>query len=226
MTESNANNSKLIALVPMKHHSERVPGKNYRLFNGKPLYTYIVETLLDCSSISEIVINTDSSEIIDGLKAEKRVRIIDRPASLRGDMVPMNQIILHDIQHSENTFFLQTHSTNPLIKPESIQKAIDTFWENYPTYDSLFSVTKVQTRFWDQLTMPVNHNPSLLLRTQDLPPLYEENSCIYIFNKNVFTSRMNRIGHKPYMFELDAEEAVDIDTELDFKIAETIQNHS
>ena len=89
-------------------------------------------------------------------------------------------------------------------------------------YDSLFSVTKVRTRLWDSLARPINHNPAILLRTQDLPPVYEENSCIYIFTRNTLESRHNRIGERPLMFEIDPIEAWDIDEELDFHIAEIL----
>jgi CMP-N-acetylneuraminic acid synthetase len=94
-----------------------------------------------------------------------------------------------------------------------------------PAYDSLFSVTKLQTRFWDQLTRPLNHNPSILLRTQDLPPIFEENSCIYLFQKQTLVEHRNRIGERPLMFEIDRSESLDIDEELDFLIADLIISH-
>jgi CMP-N-acetylneuraminic acid synthetase len=122
----------------------------------------------------------------------------------------------------EADFYLQTHSTNPLLRSETISNAIEMFLNNYPMYDSLFSVTKIRTRLWDSLARPINHNPAILLRTQDLPPVYEENSCIYIFTRNTLESRHNRIGERPLMFEIDPIEAWDIDEELDFHIAEIL----
>ena len=91
---------------------------------------------------------------------------------------------------------------------------------NFPAYDSLFSVTRLQTRLWDQLTRAINHNPNILLQTQDLPPVYEENSCIYIFTRQILVARRNRLGERPMMFEIPAREATDIDEELDFEMAE------
>ncbi len=91
---------------------------------------------------------------------------------------------------------------------------------NYPAYDSLFSVTKVQRRLYDSLARAINHNPNILLQTQDLPPVFEENSCIYIFSRDTIEKRRTRIGDRPFMYELDAIEAWDIDEELDFKIAD------
>jgi CMP-N-acetylneuraminic acid synthetase len=81
-------------------------------------------------------------------------------------------------------------------------------------------VTRLQTRLYDKDGKAVNHNPSELLRTQDLPPIYEENSCIYIFDRQTLKARGHRLGNKPLMFEIDPIEAWDIDEELDFMITD------
>ena len=213
----------IAALVPMRHHSERVPRKNYRDFAGRPLYTRILDTLLDVRAIDEIVINTDSPTITEGVRNNyPNVRLIERPEELRGGGTPMNDVLMCDVDMVDADFYLQTHSTNPLLRPETVQDAIQRFLDVYPTYDSLFSVTPVQTRLWDKLACPVNHNENILLRTQDLPPLYEENSCIYIFTADILQERRNRIGRRPLMHEVGAREAMDIDEEIDFRIAEIL----
>jgi CMP-N-acetylneuraminic acid synthetase len=148
------------------------------------------------------------------------VKIIERPENLRADEIAMNEILLYDTSQVEADFYLQTHSTNPLLKPETISKSIQFLINQSATYDSLFSVTRLQTRLWDQLGMAINHNPNILLQTQDLPPVYEENSCIYIFKRETLVARRNRLGDRPLMFEIDPSEAWDIDEELDFAIAE------
>jgi CMP-N-acetylneuraminic acid synthetase len=212
---------RIVALIPMRHHSERVPGKNYRTFAGKELYHHIVEALLDCELIDELVINTDSPRIMeDATEHFPQVRLIERPENLRAPAVPMNDVLLHNVTKVESNYYLQTHSTNPLLRTETIDRAINLFLENHPNYDSLFSVTRIQKRLWDGQTKPINHNPAILLRTQDLPPLYEENSCLYIFSRSTLEKRHNRIGERPLMFEIAADEAWDIDDEMDFRIAE------
>ena len=213
--------NKIAALIPMRHKSERVSEKNFRSFDGLPLYHYIISTLLECPLISEIVIDTDSPFILDdAAKNFPTVHLIKRPEHLRAGDIPMNTILLHDVTRIEADWYLQTHSTNPLLRTETITTAINTFLSKLPEYDSLFSVTRIQSRFWDAHARPVNHNPSILLRTQDLPPIFEENSNIYIFNRKNLESRSNRIGKRPLMFEIDRLEALDIDEELDFLIAE------
>lgn len=211
---------KLIALVPMRHHSQRVPGKNYRDLAGKPLYQHIIETLLAVPEINEIVVDTDSEPVMNGLREDfPQVNVINRPEHLRADDVPMNEILIHDTERYPADFYLQTHSTNPLLKAETISKAIQTFHANYPKTDSLFSVTRWQTRFYDKEGSAVNHNPRELIQTQDLPPMYEENSCIYIFTRENLVAKRHRISDHPLMFEIPRLEAVDIDEESDFQIA-------
>ncbi|MRR38448.1 acylneuraminate cytidylyltransferase family protein [bacterium] len=211
----------LVALLPMRHTSERVPGKNYRPFAGVPLYKHVLGSLLECALIDRVVIDTDSPIIRDQVQKEfPQVTLISRPEHLRSGMVPMNEVLLHDVDQVPADFYLQTHSTNPLLHPQTIAQAIECFHANYPTFDSLFTVTRVQTRLWDHLARAVNHNPAILLRTQDLPPVYEENSCAYIFTRDTLRKRRTRIGERPYMFQITRSEAWDIDEELDFQVAE------
>jgi len=212
---------KLIALVPMRHHSQRVPGKNYRPLVGRPLFHHIIETLMAVLEIDEVVVDTDSEPVMDGLRKNfPNVKIIDRPQHLRADDIPMNDILIHDTDLAPADFYLQTHSTNPLLKPETVSRAINIFLADYPSHDSLFSVTRLQTRLYDQNGHAINHDPKELIRTQDLPPVYEENSCIYIFNRENLIAKQHRISDRPLMFEIPADEAWDIDEELDFEICQ------
>jgi len=214
-------NFNITAIVPMRHNSERVPGKNYRPFSGRPLYHYIIENLIACPLINKVIIDTDSPTVLeDGKRYFPSLTIRERPEHLRAGTIPMNDVLLNAVTRDDADFYLQTHSTNPLLKTATITKAIESFLATYPVHDSLFSVTRVQTRLWDQLSRAINHNPAILLRTQDLPPLFEENSCIYIFNRRTLESRHNRIGERPLMFEIDRHEAYDIDEEIDFTFAE------
>ncbi|MBK7336458.1 MAG: acylneuraminate cytidylyltransferase family protein [Saprospirales bacterium] len=213
--------TRIAAIVPMRHSSERVPGKNYRGFAGKPLYRHIVENLLACPSIQQVVIDTDSPVILeDAAKHFPKVLLLERPENLRAGDIPMNDVLLHTTGQVDADLFLQTHSTNPLLSAATIEQGVQLFLKQFPIYDSLFTVTRLQTRLWDSLTRAVNHNPNILLRTQDLPPIYEENSCMYIFSRQILLQKHNRLGDRPFMLEIPREEAQDIDVELDFRIAE------
>lgn len=213
--------TKIVALVPMRHHSQRVPGKNFRLLAGKPLYHYIISTLLACPEIDSVLVDTDSPPVIEGLRENfPSVCVLERPEFLRADHIPMNEILAYDASQVQADFYLQTHTTNPLLRPQTVSQAIQAFLRVYPVYDSLFSVTRIQVRLWDQLGRAINHNPSILLQTQDLPPIFEENSCMYLFTRQTLLQRRNRLGERPMMFPIDASEAWDIDEELDFEITE------
>jgi CMP-N-acetylneuraminic acid synthetase len=132
----------------------------------------------------------------------------------------MNDILIYDTGQVQADFYLQTHSTNPLLKSETVSHAIQSLHTNYPDHDSLFSVTRLQTRLYDQHGRAINHDPNVLIQTQDLPPVYEENSCLYLFTRENLLKRHHRIGGKPLLFEIERDEAWDIDEELDFAIAD------
>lgn len=216
---------KVIALLPMKGNSERVPKKNLKNFNGTPLYQIILNKLLESKIIDEVIVNTDCPNITESIqsKYKEQVLVRDRPDSIRGDFVSMNKIIENDLDNSDGEIYIQTHSTNPLLDVSSIDRALNKMLEISTSNDSIFSVTKIQTRFYDINGKAINHNPQELVRTQDLPPIFEENSCFYIFTKNSFKqSGGKRIGLKPLMFEIDKIEAIDIDNIEDFIIAEAV----
>jgi CMP-N-acetylneuraminic acid synthetase len=197
-----------------------VPGKNYRIFANKPLYHHIIESLLNCPQITQVCIDTDSPVIIDEVDNYfPSVKVLLRPEHLRDGAIAMNDVLLNSISQVSSDFYIQTHSTNPLLLPETISKAVDLFL-NSPDHDSLFTVTRLQTRLYDANGNAMNHDPNILLRTQDLPPVFEENSNLYIFSEKILKEKNNRIGYNPLLFEIDRDEAWDIDEEIDFRVAE------
>jgi CMP-N-acetylneuraminic acid synthetase len=213
----------LVAFVPMRHESERVPGKNYRPLAGRPLFHHIVSTLLAVPEIDLVAIDTDSPAIAaDAADAFPDVLVLDRPKHLLGGDVPMNEILLHDVDLVEAEIYLQTHSTNPLLRTATVSGALEAFQSARDRYDSLFGVTPLHTRLWTEDGRPLNHDPSVLLRTQDLPPLLEENSCLYVFTAESLRLRGNRVGERPLLYPIDRAEAWDIDDELDWSVVEAL----
>lgn len=216
-----------VAIVPMRHNSERVPGKNYRPLAGIPLYHHVVRTLTAVAEIDLVVIDTDSDIIAEDCKDNfPQVTVLPRPEHLRDGAIAMNDVLLNTLEQIEADIVLQTHSTNPFLKSSTVSAALKTFMEAGPGFDSVFSVTRLQARLWDSAVQPVNHDPAVLLRTQDLAPLYVENSCFFIFTPELLRRRGNRIGTRPLMIEMAPLEAVDIDTEEDFALAAAIANSS
>ena len=214
---------KITALLPMKTNSERVKGKNFKILGNKPLYSWILDSLLENDAITKVIINTDARDILieSGLVESDRVVIRDRKPELCGDFVSMNLILEDDIANVDSDIYLMTHTTNPLLSAQTIQAAIDAF-NATDDYDSLFTVNKIQTRFYDSDVRPINHDPDNLIRTQDLTPWFEENSCMYLFTKESFAKTKARIGEKPMMFTTPGIESVDIDEPEDWYIASAL----
>ncbi len=219
----------VVALLPMKANSERIRGKNFRPFAGKPLFRWILDTLLSLDEIGLVVVNTDARAILkeNGLESGGRVMIRDRPAALCGDRVSMNAIIADDIAAIAANTYLMTHTTNPLLRPATIRAALAAFRDaaDAGRGDSLFTVRKHQTRFYRADASPINHDPANLIRTQDLEPWFEENSNLYIFTPESFRMTGARIGARPVLFETPKSDSCDIDVPEDWMIAEAIAVH-
>ena len=207
----------------MKAHSERIPRKNMRSFCGRPLFHWILDALNASGIIQEIIINTDSDKIAESARKYFDVTIHMRPdylLNIQSDEA--YQIMAYDLERTDGEYFIQTHSTNPLLKGETIKSAIEIFFSNMKKYDSLFSTTINQTRLYDEHFKALNHDPNKLIKTQNLPFVYEENSCVYVFSRTSFLKNKNRIGSKPYLLSIDKFEAIDIDEEYDFILAEAM----
>jgi len=216
----------IVALLPMKVNSERVKGKNFRDFGGKPLFKWVLDTLLSVAEIDLIVINTDARHILAeyGLTDNDRILIRDRGEEICGDLVSMNLIIEDDIKNIDSDIYLMTHTTNPFLSRHSVEAAIEKFQIAVKAEgaDSLFTVNKVQDRFYDVDVQPINHDPVNLIRTQDLDPWYQENSNLYLFTKESFSQTQARIGISPMMLETAPYESTDIDTPDDWELGEVM----
>jgi CMP-N-acetylneuraminic acid synthetase len=215
---------RLVALLPLKANSVRVPGKNFRPLAGKPLVRWILDTLLSLEEVSRVVINTDARSILAdiGVTDSDRVLIRDRKPELCGDFVSMNLILEDDLSAVAADLYLMTHTTNPLLSAETIRNAIAYYRMVAGKADSLFSVNRFQTRFYREGGAPVNHDPNNLIRTQDLEPWYEENSNIYLFTADSFAKTHARIGLLPVMFETPQLESLDIDEPHQWYMAEAL----
>lgn len=218
---------KVVALLPMKANSQRIPGKNFKAFCGKPLFRWVLDTLLSVDQIEQTIINSDALEELKncGLTSNDRVLVQRRANELSGDEVSMNKIIEADISNNAADVYFMTHTTNPFLSVGTIRQAFNSYYEGLSEgYDSLFSVDRVQMRFFNKEAKPLNHDPDNLIQTQDLEPWFAENSNFYIFSGESFKAANARIGLKPKMFVSSRLESVDIDTPDDWAFAEALGN--
>lgn len=218
----------ITALLPIKAHSARVKSKNFRMIAGKPLFRWILDALTSVSEIDKVVINTDASELLaaEGLRHgdyDGCVIIRDRPEEICGDFVSMNRVLENDIDNVPSDIYFMTHTTNPLLSPGTIRDMISKYYAGLEQgKDSLFTVNQLQTRFYTKDVHPINHDPDNLIRTQDLPPYFEENSVGYFFSGKSFKETSARIGRSPIMYTTPALESVDIDEITDWFVAESL----
>lgn len=221
--------NRVVALLPMKAHSARVKSKNFTTFAGKPLYQWMLSKLVAMDELDAIYINTDAHAELSAAGFEKfetrgKVVLRKRPDTICGDHVSMNLIIADDLANVDADTFVMTHTTNPLLSKDTVRRALTAYNEAVAagTGDSLFTINRIQTRFYRADGSPVNHDPENLIRTQDLEPWFEENSNLYIFNHDSFAATNARIGQKPVLFETPRLESLDIDGPDDWILAESV----
>ncbi|MDU1891730.1 MAG: acylneuraminate cytidylyltransferase family protein [Dysgonomonas sp.] len=206
---------KVVLLIPIKLNNQRLPGKNLKMLNGKPLCTYIFETVKDIEEIDEKYVYCSNEDIIsympDGLTFKERDTNLDRNET-KG-----LEIIESFVNSVDADIYVLAHATQPFTKASSIVEGLNQIKSG--EYDSAFSAIGMQDYCWYQ-GKPFNYDLSDIPRTQDLEPVYMETSGFFIFTKEVFKNYHQRIGKKPYMCIVDAFEAIDIDTPIDFAFAE------
>ena len=211
----------MIIYIPIKENSQRVPQKNFREFNGKPLWEHTIDKLKDF----EVVVDTDSDEIIKKCIGKNWVTTYERPLRLRGDDVSVVDLIKNFFdKNPTDKWICQIHVTSPFLSVQHLKDLEEKSktWE----YDSAFSVDKIQNRFWREEEyglVPINHNPMKLEQTQDLPPYYMENSYFYLFTTKVLELG-NRIGKNPTAVPISFPYNLDIDTEDDWDMVKSINN--
>lgn len=205
---------KIIALVPIKLNSQRLPHKNILPINGHPLCWHICNTLLQVKEINEVYVYSSNKEVVQYLPAG--VCFMERPKYLDGDLIKGFDIYKSFIDEVDADVYVLAHTTSPFIKTSSIKNALSHVLSN--EYDSAFSAERIQTFAWYQ-GVPINYDLSDVPRTQDMEPIWVETSAFFIFRKEIFTVYHRRIGFNPYIQEVSGMEAIDIDEKKDYELA-------
>ena len=211
----------------MRAGSERVPKKNTKPFAGIDggLCSIKLKQLLLSSRVGNIFVSTNDPDVIDisnGFNSN-RIKIIQRPDELASSFASTDDLIKYVPEIMPDGHILWTHVTSPFLGPDIYDKIVEKYFENVGYYDSLMTVTKLQKFIWNDKG-PINYDHSIEKwpRTQTIEPLWEVNSGAFIATKEIYTERMDRIGSRPYLFQLSEEISFDIDWLPDFTMAETI----
>lgn len=211
---------KTACFIPIKSNSERVPGKNFRVLNGKKLYEYICEHVEQANVFDEVFIDTNSEEIAEYAQ-KKNFKVIERKPELARNTANGNDLILaHFEQYPDFDYYFQLFATAPYLQPETIKICFEKLISSN-TYDSCFTAVPNNGFFWLNGT-PINYRPGILPRSQDLLPVLEETTGLYGISRESLRKYHCRIGRNPYIHMVSKYEAVDINTEEDLKIAESV----
>ena len=213
----------ITAIVPIKRNSERIPGKNFVDLGGKPLYRHVLETLREVEAVSCILVDTDCRDALGELEGMEKVVLLERPKRLHGDAVVMNELLEAILEGREEEHFLQTHVTNPLLTAATIEACIASYFAHLDSHDSLFTVQRIQKRVYDAAGKAINHDLEVMQMTQDLPPVFVENSNLFLFSRSsYYNNGKNRLGKRPLLHEMDALEGLDIDEPADLELARVL----
>jgi len=206
--------------IPIKSNSERVPGKNFRVLNGKKLYEYIIEHVLEASCFDDIFVDTNSEEIVEYIEP-KGIKIIERLPELAENTANGNDLLCyHFDMYPLYDYYFQLFATAPYLQPESIRKCAEGLLMS-EEMDSCFTAMKNHGFYWLN-GIPANYRPGILPRSQDMMPMIEETTGMYGISRQSLKKYRSRIGRKPFIYYVNKFEAVDINTEEDLIIAEYI----
>jgi CMP-N-acetylneuraminic acid synthetase len=210
-------NMNIIAIMPIKLKNERCPGKNTRLLGGKPLLQHELDNLKATGLCTSINVFCSSEEVIPFLP--EGVCFVKRPAYLDLPTSNFTQIFEAFMEQYSADIYVYAHATAPFITVETMRQCIEAVCSG--EYDSAFCAVKLQDYLW-QDGKPLNFDAANLPRTQDLKPIYQETSGVYVFTKETFEKFRRRVGQIPFIKEVSFKEAVDIDWPEDFTLAETL----
>lgn len=210
---------KIVAIMPIKLKNERCPGKNTRLLGGKPLMQHELDSLKKTGLCDSINVYCSDDAVVpfipEGVNFIKRPKELDLPTS------NFTQIFTRFMNEQDADIYVYAHATAPFITVETMIQCINAVKSG--EYDSAFCAVKLQDYLW-QDGQPLNFDATNLPRTQDLKPIFQETSGVYVFTKEVFLKYKRRIGIKPFIKEVTFKEAVDIDNPEDFDLAEVMAN--
>lgn len=213
------------AVIPLRAGSKGLPGKNTRLLAGKPLYRHAVDEALAAGAI-RVIITTDIAEVLQAPQPAG-VTLLQRPAELAGDTVPMAPVLVHAIQTAgvQGTVVL-LQATSPLRRAHDIRAALDVFASG--THELVMSVTPADRGVlkWGILDgdrfRPVSDPAYCFSNRQSLPPVVRPNGAVYVVNAARFVARGSFVTDRIGLIEMSAERSQDIDNLQDFERCEAV----
>lgn len=214
----------------IKNDSSRIRKKNFIDLGGLPLWKHLIYELSD---LCEVFIDTDSEEIIHQCEIDENLKnvyayrrdqsFIDMENDPQNKISPallMVENFLNKFVKDDEEIIILTHVTSPFLKKETVVDAIKKLEQGY---DSVHSVTYKQDFAWlGSFGNPINFNPAVVQRTQDLEKIYFSNGAFFIFSKKTFIENRHRFGKNNFLYEISDIEGIEIDNMKDYKMAKII----
>lgn len=205
---------KVIAFVPIKLNSQRLPHKNILPIAGHPLCWHILDSLLKVNGIDETYVYCSDEDVKNYIP--EGTKFLKRDSKLDGDLVKGFDIYESFINMVDADIYILAHTTSPFIKSSTIESALFKMLDD--NHDSAFSAQRIQTFAWYK-GIPINYDLNDVPRTQDMEPIHIETSGFFMFEKEIFKTHGRRIGFNPFIQEVNSIEAIDIDTKEDYEFA-------
>ena len=210
--------------IIIKHNSERIKKKNFKKLGKLELWKHLITTLKE----QKVFIDTDSKKIIKDCKKmfpwvtayprDKKFIKLENNKNASPTLLMIKNFLSKYVKNPEE-IIITTHVTSPFVKLKTFRSAV----KKLKNHDSVAAVTKDYNFAWlenkKKKLIPVNFNPKIITKTQNLNPIIQSNGAFFIFKKKTFTKHNNRIGKKPYYFEINFPESIEIDVKEDLRLA-------
>ena len=217
----------MVFFIIIKHNSQRIKNKNFKKIGKLELWKHLITTLKG----EKVFVDTDSPKIINScrksfpwVKAYSRNKEFIKLEKTKkaSPTLLMIKNFLSKYVNNPNEVIVTTHVTSPFLKLKTIKKAVN----KLKSFDSVAAVTKDYNFAWienkNKKLIFINFNPKVVVKTQNLNPIVQSNGAFFIFKKKTFMKYNNRLGKKPYYFEMNFPESIEIDVKEDLDLARRI----
>ncbi|WP_339386209.1 acylneuraminate cytidylyltransferase family protein [Vibrio caribbeanicus] len=220
----------IVAFLPCRLGSQRVPDKNIRSFAGIEggLLKIKLDQLSNSKRIDKIVVSSNDPRVIDFAYKyrDSRVTIDERPDYLGRSSTTTDELINYVPSIISEGHVLWTHVTSPFLSGNDYNRIIERYFEALSCgYDSLMTVLRIQGFIWNKKE-PISYSCNELKwpMTQNISPLFEVNSGAFVSSINNYKKFNDRIGENPFLLEQEKSKSIDIDWPEDFELAEKLFN--
>lgn len=218
----------ITAVIVARKGSVRIKNKSMLKLGNETLISNKIKQLKECKKIDRIVFGSDSDEMLEHAEIYG-AETVKRPEYFCNEkLASANDMIRNMMSLIETDIVVWAHCTNPLLSSKTYEDAIETYNKNLNNdYDSLLSVAEFQEHLWDENKKPLNYNPyqERHIPAKELPKYYMQDGGIFIQSYNQMKSNSYFFGNKPYLYVIPHKEFLDINTERDYIIAQSLYDY-